>query len=510
MQKITIIAFLFFSVSLQAQLLLDVCGDGWIRERLIVGNTTDRNLFIGHETGAQNSGDLNTFVGNFAGSKNTSGRSNTFFGSGAGENNTAGVNNTFLGLNTGKYNVTGSFNVYVGDGAGFYNLGQQNTVVGQLAGFSSLSSEYDFCTFVGQRAGEVNIGNLSTFIGTQSGNKNTTGYHNTFIGAGSGRKNVDGYNNTLIGSFTEVASPNLTNASAIGHQAEVDANNKIVIGNSSITTIGGYANWSNLSDKRYKQNVKAEQNHLTFILNLEPVSYNLNTTKLVKEQIQKRATLQQKLTHTKNESYPKVNTNDAIIDAQQKDKIRYSGFIAQDVEKAARKAGYEEFSGIVKPKINGGKYALRYAEFVVPLVGAVQEQQTLIEAQQAQINERDDRISQLEEDVAELKTMLEKVLEGKTTKSIQSTTIESARLGQNLPNPFNTSTQIPYTIPTSAQKANMLIHSINGQLIKTIAIKSFGEGMLELQTTGLSKGQYTYSLEVDGRLVETKQMQLVR
>ena len=55
-----------------------------------------------------------------------------------------------------------------------------------------------------------------------------------------------------------------------------------------------------------------------------------------------------------------------------------TGFIAQEVEQAAQQTGYH-FSGIDKPKNENDLYGLRYAEFVVPLVKAVQEQQALIE-----------------------------------------------------------------------------------------------------------------------------------
>ena len=55
------------------------------------------------------------------------------------------------------------------------------------------------------------------------------------------------------------------------------------------------------------------------------------------------------------------------------EKIRFSGFIAQEVESAAQNIGYD-FSGVDKSSVeNGGLYSLRYSEFVVPLVKAVQE-----------------------------------------------------------------------------------------------------------------------------------------
>ena len=48
------------------------------------------------------------------------------------------------------------------------------------------------------------------------------------------------------------------------------------------------------------------------------------------------------------------------------------------MEQAAKDAGYD-FSGVVRPKNEKDAYSLRYAEFVVPLVKAVQEQQKMIE-----------------------------------------------------------------------------------------------------------------------------------
>ena len=63
-----------------------------------------------------------------------------------------------------------------------------------------------------------------------------------------------------------------------------------------------------------------------------------------------------------------------------------TGFIAQEVEQAAQQINFD-FGGIDKPKNNNDYYGLRYAEFVVPLVKAVQEQQTIIQNQQKQIDE---------------------------------------------------------------------------------------------------------------------------
>ena len=77
------------------------------------------------------------------------------------------------------------------------------------------------------------------------------------------------------------------------------------------------------------------------------------------------------------------------------EKIRMSGFSAQDVYNASKSIGYD-FNGVDIPKDNG-LMSLRYAEFVVPLVKAVQEQQLLIEKQQKLIDDLLKRVEKLEQ-----------------------------------------------------------------------------------------------------------------
>lgn len=71
-----------------------------------------------------------------------------------------------------------------------------------------------------------------------------------------------------------------------------------------------------------------------------------------------------------------------------------SGFVAQEVEKAAQRLGYD-FSGVDAPKNEKDVYALRYSDFVVPLVKAVQEQQQ--------------QITDLKNDNTELKSVIEEL-----------------------------------------------------------------------------------------------------
>jgi len=153
------------------------------------------------------------------------------------------------------------------------------------------------------------------------------------------------------------------NAIAIGNSVPDVKDNYIHLGNSSIKWIGGQVNWSTYSDGRIKTNVQANVPGLAFIMKLNPVTYNLNI-------------------HTQNELQGVSSPDfEGKYDIEQ---ITQTGFIAQEVEQAAEAANFD-FNGVVKPADNNDLYSLRYAEFVVPLVKAVQEQQKEIEALKAEI-----------------------------------------------------------------------------------------------------------------------------
>jgi hypothetical protein len=112
-------------------------------------------------------------------------------------------------------------------------------------------------------------------------------------------------------------------------------------------------------------------------MRLRPITYNLDVTGI-------RAHLGQK-------APADAGTQRAIVGREGE---VLSGFAAQEVEVAAAASGYE-FSGVDKPKNGKDFYGLRYGDFVVPLVKAVQEQQKMIEAMQKRMDEQDRLIQQL-------------------------------------------------------------------------------------------------------------------
>src|ERR1035437_2173350 len=149
-------------------------------------------------------GSSNVFLGQQAGSNNTTGLYNNFVGVIAGLYNTTGFGNNFIGPEAGYSNTTGCCNNFVGPTAGYYNTtGNFNNFVGQ-AGFSNTTGTYN--NFVGYYAGLNNTtGTDNNFIGTGAGKFTTTGSFNNFLGDGAGNYNNTGSYDIYISNLGPVS-----------------------------------------------------------------------------------------------------------------------------------------------------------------------------------------------------------------------------------------------------------------------------------------------------------------
>jgi hypothetical protein len=344
---------------------------------------------------------------------NTSGGYNTANGYGALFNNTTGNNNTANGYQSLISNTTGSYHTASGFRALYYNTtGGANTANGYLALYSNTTGSNITATgYESLYSNTTGINNQA--YGFRSLRANNTGYHNNAFGVSSLYYNTGGYQNEAFGNgalysittgygnigIGHAAGDNNNsnksisigyNAGGLGcghdavylgteaHYSSNVYNNSAVIGwrgyvsgssqfrvSSYISSIGGWQNWTNVSDARVKKNVSISNvPGLNFVLNLTPVTYQLD------EEAHKRWHIENHFGGKKPENY---DDSPYQID----DEIQV-GFIAQDVEKTAEDLGYQ-FSGVDKPDNDKDLYGIRYSSFVVPLVKAVQEQQALIE-----------------------------------------------------------------------------------------------------------------------------------
>ncbi|HEY2726954.1 MAG TPA: hypothetical protein VGI61_07260, partial [Parafilimonas sp.] len=203
-----------------------------------------------------------------------------------------------------------------------------------------------------------------------------------------------------------------------------------------------------------------------------------------------------------------------ISSKKEKEQIIYTGFVAQDVEKAAKSLNYN-FSGVDASKNDKDLYGLRYAEFVVPLVKAVQELSAKNDSLQNQNDVQQKINADLQNQINELKAMItgtsSKVIA--STSSLSSQVVElgmNASLGQNAPNPFNNTTTINYVLPVNNGNAYISFIASNGQTLKQIRLSGQGKCTLTVKANELLSGAYQYALIVDGKIIDTKQMVLVK
>ncbi len=290
----------------------------------------------------------NTAVGTKAMFNNTTGYLNSALGSFALFTNTTGHCNTAMGFNSLYNNEDGNFNTSIGHQSSLSNeSGTFNTAVGHWSFYSNTSGDNN-----------VAAGHGALFF-------NQTGSSNTALGTEALYSNTAGSNNTAVGQWALYDGDSLSNSVGIGYFANPNASNTIRLGNTATSEIGGFAGWTVLSDGRFKINAKEDIPGLAFIRHLRPVTYQLDMGSLA--------------------SFLGTPDSMRLHQAEQKkSEIRYSGFLAQEVEQAANALQFD-FSGVKPPAHEGDHYGLRYAEFVVPLVKAVQELATTNERLQSEL-----------------------------------------------------------------------------------------------------------------------------
>jgi trimeric autotransporter adhesin len=300
---------------------MSAANEGWS----INGNN---NTNAAHFIGTLNNESLRFRVNNTKAGEIDPALGNVSFGVQSLNANTSGLLNTAIGFNSLRDNITGQVNTAIGGDALVLNTGGiENTALG----ISALS-------------------------------KNTNGFFNTAVGSSALSVNTTGSFNTAIGRTANVSIGNLSNATAIGFGAVVNASNKIRLGNTAVNVIEGQVPFSTPSDGRFKFNIKENVSGLDFIMQLRPVTYNFKTSAF--------DNFLNKSNNTK--------ASDAIsINYSSSEKIIHTGFIAQEVEQAANKVGFK-FDGLISPTNENETYSLSYAQFVVPLVKAIQEQEKKI------------------------------------------------------------------------------------------------------------------------------------
>jgi hypothetical protein len=387
-------------------------------------NTGHGNTAHGYSALQDNTtGNLNVAIGSEALHLNTTGGENTAIGWKALLNNTTGGDNTAVGAETLVNTTTGAWNVAMGyntlknNTEGFDNtafgslsllsntIGGENVAIGKEALANNV--EHAMNTAIGYQAlfknkegNNIAAGYQALYNNTDGGDNtalgvsallNTTeGSRNTAFGLESLRGNIRGNYNTAIGYRADVASGILNNTTTIGHGARATACNQVTIGNTAVTSIKANVTWAVLSDSQTKKNIRQNVPGLAFIKKLQPVTYTIDP-----DAVDNLLGVDEEEKNTFSE--------DEIAARNSREQEVQTGFIAQDVEKAAESLGFD-FSAV--DNMDSNAYGLRYSEFVVPLVKAVQELS-------AQNENKNAAIASLQKQIEELETLKNLLLANK-------------------------------------------------------------------------------------------------
>lgn len=93
----------------------------------------------------------------------------------------------------------------------------------------------------------------------------------------------------------------------------------------------------------------------------------------------------------------------------------------------------------------------------------------------------------------------------KQTGNIKTNT-STLWLSQNVPNPFDESTTILYSLPADFTSAELILSNTEGAKVKAFNLNGKGNGSITISSADIGPGIYSYALVVDGKTVDIKKM----
>jgi hypothetical protein len=228
--------------------------------------------------------------------------------------------------------------------------------------------------------------------------------------------------------------------------------------------------YRNVSDRKFKQDIQPVKHGLEQVLKLKPSVYTFKTSEY------------------KGMQLPKGRQIGLVAD-------EIKEVFPELVSQAVHPAEYdkEDRTKIISPEV---KYeGVNYQGLIPVLIASVQ-----------QLNEKDKEIDALKAEMAELRQM---VLELKNNRT-GTLTSNGAYLEQNSPNPVRGNTTIRYYVPETSISSHLTLTNAKGQVVKTISLGNRGTGQVNLSASILAAGTYTYTLWVDGKQSDSKQLVIAK
>jgi len=391
---------------------------------------------------------------------------------------------------------------------------------------------------VGYTCDDALVGKLSVWEATQIDGSSVAGYFNNtatgnFAASVMGTTDKSNAKDNYAGFFTAQSSHGDVNTGVLAIAKNGKQNYGIWAEAPQNTTnqhasVAAYINGNldgvgvNLyvSDAKFKNNVQNITNATDIIEQLQPRTFNFNTT-----------------------GYPYMNFNTG----------NQYGFVAQEmisvlpdlVKNSIFRAEYDSFGNMIHDTIQ--YKSLNYEGLIPIVIQAVKELKTKNDSITDKLNDRVDSLRQVvianntvllqkndslwnvlntfNTRLTAIEDRLEECCKGhngngnhslltnpntENTTEVELENVQAIVLDQNVPNPFAESTVITYFIPDNINYAQIIFTDNYGRIMKTVDIKTSGDGMIKVYAANLSSGTYTYSLMVDGKVVESKKMMCVK
>ena len=220
--------------------------------------------------------------------------------------------------------------------------------------------------------------------------------------------------------------------------------------------------YATLSDSTLKTNVSALTNAMSLITQMQPVKFYWDT-----------------INHTWLPASAQV------------------GMIAQQMNNIVPQVVFKDTAGY---------YNIQYGRLVPVLVEGIKELNQHNTQKDSVINSLNDRLTTLEGIVTQCCQQT-----GNNAKTTNNNTINvelanDAVLYQNIPNPFGEETMINYYIPENNSNAKIIFFDMYGQSMKEVPLTETGSGNIHVDSKNLASGIYSYSLIINGKVIDTKKM----
>lgn len=298
------------------------------------------------------------------------------------------------------------------------------------------------------------------------------------------------------GSFAVSERMRMSSAGLVGIGMAPNASYRLSINGSGLASGGTWAP----SDQQFKTNIDSIPNALSLINQLKPRSFYFDTTNV----------------------YDLNFSN-----------LKQYGLIAQDVEQllpelvtsTTKPADTDTLGNVIHPAVT--YKTLNYNAFIGIMLQGIKEQSSKIDSlsdglltEKTKTDSQDSIINSLQNQMNALASMINSCCEDhhdngnhnghhkadNNQTNVELNDAQTIVLEQNVPNPFAEQTTINYSLPDNTVKAQMLFYNAQGKLIQSTELTQKGKGTLNVFASDLSNGIYTYTLVVDGKIIETKKM----